>query len=79
MWLTVAFTGKKRAFELGRQPANTRIGPKRIHIVRTRGGNHKYRALRLDSGNFAWGSEGCTRKTRIIGVVCMFCSDSIQA
>ena len=29
----------------------------------------KYRALRLDSGNFAWGSEHCTRKTRLIGVV----------
>jgi small subunit ribosomal protein S8e len=36
--------------------------------VRTRGGNHKYRALRLDSGNFAWASEGCTRKTRVIVV-----------
>ncbi|KAH8177925.1 ribosomal protein s8e domain-containing protein [Sarocladium implicatum] len=60
---------KKRAFEAGRQAANTRIGAKRIHTVRTRGGNHKYRALRLDSGNFAWASEGCTRKTRVIGVV----------
>ncbi|KAK3320833.1 ribosomal protein S8e/ribosomal biogenesis NSA2 [Podospora appendiculata] len=60
--------GKKRAFEAGRQPANTRIGAKRIHTVRTRGGNHKYRALRLDSGNFAWASEGCTRKTRVIAV-----------
>jgi len=59
---------KKRAFEKGRQPANTRIGPKRIHLVRTRGGNRKFRALRLDSGNFSWGSEGTTRKTRIIGV-----------
>ncbi|KFH46707.1 40S ribosomal protein S8-B-like protein [Hapsidospora chrysogenum ATCC 11550] len=64
-----SFYRKKRAFEAGRQGANTRIGAKRIHTVRTRGGNHKYRALRLDSGNFAWGSEGCTRKTRIIGVV----------
>jgi len=27
------------------------------------------RALRLDQGNFAWGSECCTRKTRIIDVV----------
>lgn len=27
------------------------------------------RALRLDTGNFAWASEGCTRKTRIIDVV----------
>lgn len=37
--------------------------------MRTRGGNIKYRALRLDIGNFAWGSEGAARKTRIIDVV----------
>ncbi|MCJ1315560.1 ribosomal protein S8A [Xylographa vitiligo] len=59
---------KKRAFEKGRQPANTRIGAKRIHLVRTRGGNHKYRALRIDSGNFSWGSEGVARKVRVIVV-----------
>ncbi|KAF8236516.1 ribosomal protein S8e [Tricholoma matsutake] len=59
---------KKRKFELGRQPANTKVGPKRVHTVRVRGGNLKYRALRLDSGNFAWASEHVTRKTRIIGV-----------
>ncbi|KAL1970647.1 hypothetical protein VTN77DRAFT_4291 [Rasamsonia byssochlamydoides] len=64
-----AFYRKKRAFEKGRQPANTRIGPKRIHLVRTRGGNTKYRALRLDSGNFSWPSEGISRKTRVIVVV----------
>ncbi|KAF5393220.1 hypothetical protein D9757_000701 [Collybiopsis confluens] len=60
---------KKRKFELGRQPANTKLGVKRVHTVRVRGGNLKYRALRLDAGNFAWGSEYTTRKTRIIGVV----------
>jgi small subunit ribosomal protein S8e len=60
---------KKRKFELGRQPANTRIGPKRIHEVRVRGGNIKHRAMRLDAGNFAWGSEAITRKTRVIDVV----------
>ncbi|KAK7472746.1 ribosomal protein S8A [Stygiomarasmius scandens] len=60
---------KKRKFELGRQPANTKLGAKRIHTVRVRGGSLKYRALRLDSGNFAWGSEHVTKKTRIIGVV----------
>lgn len=37
--------------------------------VRTRGGNKKYRALRLDTGNFSWGSECTTRKTRLIDVV----------
>ncbi|KAG0073644.1 ribosomal protein S8A, partial [Podila epicladia] len=30
---------KKRKFELGRQAANTKLGAKRIHEVRTRGGN----------------------------------------
>ncbi|KAF9012451.1 ribosomal protein S8e/ribosomal biogenesis NSA2 [Cyathus striatus] len=60
---------KKRKFELGRQPANTKLGAKRVHTVRVRGGNLKYRALRLEGGNFAWGSEHVTRKTRIIGVV----------
>jgi len=46
----------------------TKLAPKRIHEVRTRGGNTKYRALRLDSGNFAWGSEHVTRKTRLLQV-----------
>ncbi|KAK4937676.1 ribosomal protein S8A [Elasticomyces elasticus] len=63
-----AYYRKKRAFEKGRQPANTRIGNKRIHLVRTRGGNTKYRALRLESGNFSWGSEGIARKVRVIVV-----------
>ncbi|KAL8827451.1 MAG: hypothetical protein Q9191_003176 [Dirinaria sp. TL-2023a] len=63
-----AYYRKKRAFEKGRQPANTRIGPKRIHVVRVRGGNRKFRALRLDSGNFSWGSEGISRKVRVISV-----------
>jgi len=29
----------------------------------------RQRALRLDTGNFSWGSEVCTRKTRILDVV----------
>merc|ERR1711963_94937 len=62
-------TRKKRKYELGRPASNTKIGAKRIHAVRTRGGNVKYRALRLESGNFSWGSESTTRKTRIIDCV----------
>lgn len=49
---------KKRKFELGRPASNTKLGTQRIHTIRTRGGNKKYRALRLDGGNFSWGSEG---------------------
>ncbi len=54
---------------MGRPAAMTRIGEKRIHEVRTRGGNKKFRALRLDSGNFSWGTEVCTRKVRVLDVV----------
>lgn len=60
---------KKRKFELGRPSANTRIGEKSVHTVRGRGGNLKYRALRLDTGNFSWGSEASTHKSRILDVV----------
>lgn len=59
---------KKRKHELGRQPAMTKIGETRIHQVRGRGGNIKFRALRLDSGNFSWGTEVCTRKVRVLDV-----------
>merc|ERR1711998_547679 len=57
-----------RKFELGRQSANSRIGPKRIRTVRTRGGNTKYRALRVDTGNYSWATESVTRKTRVLNV-----------
>jgi small subunit ribosomal protein S8e len=60
---------KKRKFELGRPAANTKMGAKRVSTVRVRGGNTKYRALRLDTGNFSWGSEATTRKTRLLDVV----------
>jgi len=60
-----------RKFELGRQPSMSRIankGDKRIRTVRTRGGNTKYRALRLDTGNYSWATESITRKTRLLNV-----------
>jgi len=61
---------KKRKYELGRQPANTKLSSnKTIRRIRVRGGNVKWRALRLDTGNFAWGSEAMTKKTRVLDVV----------
>ncbi|VDK30656.1 unnamed protein product [Dibothriocephalus latus] len=60
---------KKRKFELGRPAAMTKLGPRRIRTVRVRGGNLKYRAMRLDQGNFSWPSQAISRKTRIIDVV----------
>merc|ERR1719262_515382 len=47
----------------------TKLGSKRVRPVRGRGGNMKYRALRLDSGNYCWGSENCSKKVRILDVV----------
>jgi len=60
---------KKRKFEMGRQPTNTKLGAKRVRPVRGRGGNYKFRALRIDAGNFSWGSEAISRKTRVLDVV----------
>ncbi|XP_057745865.1 40S ribosomal protein S8-like [Arachis stenosperma] len=61
---------KKRKYELGRQPANTKLSSnKTVRRIRVRGGNVKWCALRLDTGNYSWGSEAVTRKTRILDVV----------
>lgn len=60
---------KKRKYELGRPPSNTKLGPKKVHLVRGRGRNYKYRAIKLDSGSFSWPSFGFSKTTRIIDVV----------
>jgi small subunit ribosomal protein S8e len=60
---------KKRKFEMGRPAAMTKLGPKRVRPVRCRGGNYKYRALKIDIGNFSWGSESLSRKSRVLDVV----------
>ena len=50
-------------------PTMTKLGPKKVTDVRSRGGNQKHRALRIDHGSFSWGSESVSRKTRVIDVV----------
>ena len=45
---------KKRVFERGRPMAMTKLGEKKIRKMRVRGGNYKFRALRLNTGNFNW-------------------------
>ena len=60
---------KKRKFEMGRQASMTKLGAKQVRAVRGRGGNYKYRALRIDQGNFTWSSEAFSAKTRILDVV----------
>lgn len=60
---------KKRQFEMGCMPTMTKLGPRKVTDVRSRGGNQKHRALRIDHGSFSWGSESISRKTRVIDVV----------
>ncbi|CAD8065412.1 unnamed protein product [Paramecium sonneborni] len=61
---------KKRAFEKGRQAAMTKLisGEKRVRRIRVRGGNFKFRALRLSEGNFSWASQGIAKKAKIVEV-----------
>ena len=59
----------KRKFEMGRQPTLTKLGAKKVTLVRCRGGNMKHRALRLETGSYSWGSENISRKTKILDVV----------
>lgn len=55
---------KKRKFEMGRPSVHCKLGGKRVRPVRCRGGNMKYRALKLESGSYSWGSENVAKKVR---------------
>jgi len=60
---------KKRQYEAGRPAANTKLGDSRIREVRAMGGKIKRRALRLNTGNYNWASEGVAFKAKILNVV----------
>ncbi|KQC04489.1 MAG: 30S ribosomal protein S8e [Methanoculleus sp. SDB] len=55
----------KRRVEIGRAPADTHIGEDRNRIIRTRGGNHKVRALRAEFANVADPKTGETKRVRM--------------
>ena len=42
---------KKRKYELGREPSLTKMGVKKILVIRTMGGNRKLRILRSEKVN----------------------------
>ena len=60
---------KKRKFEMGRQPSNTKLGDQKVVKISCRGSTIKYRALKLNEGNFNWISEGVSRKCKILEVI----------
>ncbi|MHA1686512.1 MAG: 30S ribosomal protein S8e [Candidatus Heimdallarchaeaceae archaeon] len=60
---------KKKKREMGRYPAETQIGERKIKIVRTRGGNIKHRLLKDMYVNVLDQSTGTTKKYKILNVL----------
>ena len=54
---------------MGRQQALSKMAPKKVVSIRCRGGNHKYRALSIDHGNYIWTSEHFGARTKIMDIV----------
>jgi len=42
---------KKKQYELGREPSFTKLGKKRVQVIRTMGANRKRRMLSADTAN----------------------------
>ncbi|MGB3907659.1 MAG: 30S ribosomal protein S8e [Methanomethylovorans sp.] len=58
----------KRKFELGREPADTRLDDMKVKLVSTRGGNSKARLLQCNVANVT-DASGRTQKTTIEAAV----------
>ena len=65
----LAIHKKKRAYEAARPAANTKLGDRKKKKIRVMGGNFKFRALRVNVGNFNWQSESIALKSKIQNVV----------
>lgn len=56
---------KKRQYELGREPSFTKLGKKRVQVIRTMGRNRKLRILRTDTANLYDPKTKTFRQVRI--------------
>ncbi|MHA1264481.1 MAG: 30S ribosomal protein S8e [Candidatus Helarchaeota archaeon] len=65
----VRFSRKKRRYEMGRPPAETVIGPRKLKIIRIRGGRQKIKVYIADTVNVSDPSAGTTQKVPIKEVV----------
>jgi len=54
---------------MGRDPAETILGPDKRKIIRTRGGNTKVKLLSSEYANVTDPKSGITKKMRIIDIV----------
>ncbi|MHA1358137.1 MAG: 30S ribosomal protein S8e [Candidatus Helarchaeota archaeon] len=61
----VRFSRKKRLFEMGRPPAETVLGPRKLKIERVRGGNRKLRVYIENTINVSNQSTGRTELVKI--------------
>lgn len=59
---------KKRKFEMGRVPAETRVGKRRLRKIETKGGSIKIRLLASDSVNLVESSGEKGRQVKILSV-----------
>ena len=59
----------KRKYELGRFPALTKLGEKKVKVQRVRGGNIKLKALALDEINVYDPKTKKSKKVKILSVV----------
>ncbi len=62
-----AASKKKR--DMGRYPAETHIGTRKLKNIRTRGGNNKYRVLTDEFANVLDQSTGISQKSKILNVL----------
>lgn len=59
----------KKLYSIARQPASTKVGPTRVKRLRVRGGSHKFRAIRLESGSFTLKTHSKSFKCAIQQVI----------
>jgi len=60
---------EKRMHEMGRAPTLTRIDERRFKLVRTRGGNYKYRLMKTTIANVLDKNTNKYEKLKILSVV----------
>ncbi len=59
----------KKKRDMGRYPAETQIGPRKLKNIRTRGGNVKHRILKAEEAIVLDQSTGVSQKVKILNVL----------
>jgi len=59
---------KRKKAWIGREPAKTTVGETKIKKVRVRGGNYKFKALRIEYANVLDPKTGKSQKVKILNV-----------